>query len=159
MSELFHLCRQFAAFVERERDESEERDDLADLAELQLLTMRFTACALAPDAAKEWNYVDTPELSEERWDRGLIAARFPRLGMYWDLLGRDLLEKSRVGVGDAIDDVESLYSAARDALDELESEGAAEAEENLRLEFRIHSGKHATALIDLIQELLGDWRR
>jgi len=53
--------------------------------------------------------------------------------MYWDLLGRDLGSASDVGVGDAIDDVESLYADARDARDECETEGAEEAESNFRL--------------------------
>lgn len=148
MSELLHLCRQFATFVEREGVASDE-----ELVELQILTPRLAACALAPNSAKQWELTSAPALRDERCDRRWISARFPRLGMYWDLLGRDLRENSRVGVGDAIDDVESVYDDARNALDEAESDGASEAEENLRLQFRIHTGKHATALVDLLQEL------
>lgn len=152
MSELLHLCREFAAFVEREPRPGAD-SSLSDLRDLQLLTLRLAVCATAPTRSSEWTFESAPELSDERWDRRRIGARFPQLGMYWDLIGRDLGSDSRTGVGDAIDDVESLYADARDALDERETEGAEEAESNFRLRWRIHTGKHATALIDLLEEL------
>lgn len=155
VSELLHLCREFAAFVEREPSPGAD-GSRSDLRDLQLLTLRLAVCATAPTRSREWTFESAPELSDERWDRRQIGARFPQLGMYWDLLGRDLGSNSRTGVGDAIDDVESLYSDARDALDERETEGAEEAESNFRFSWRIHTGKHATALIDLLPELRAD---
>jgi hypothetical protein len=148
VSEVLDFCRRFVAFVEREGVASDE-----ELAEFQWITLRLCASAACPTDGASAPVESENSIANEPRTRAEIGARFPRFGWYWSVLDRFAAAESGVGAGDAIDDIEDLYNDAREALEELDSNGEAEAEDHFRLLFRIHAGAHAHALATYLHDV------
>jgi hypothetical protein len=152
VSEVLDFCRRFVGFVEREGVASGE-----ELVELQWITLRLCASAASPTNGASTSEEAEIPIAEEPRTRAEIAARFPRFGFYWSALDRLAVAGTFMAVGDSIDDIESVYTNARKALECFEVDGEEEAEANFRVLFRVRTGARAHALAAYLHDMRTRW--
>jgi hypothetical protein len=150
MNPALACCLEFVAFVEAEPVASSE-----DLRRLQSLLLLMASCATDLDLVRPpTGSAALARIDQERISRAQISARFPQLGFYWvPLRPRAVPENTRMGIGDAIDDLQDLYGAARDVVEARRTEELAEAIADFLFDFDIDWGTDAAALIGYLQEL------